>query len=97
MQYRRAYINGSSYFFTVVTERRQKLFVNEMNVDILRQAFRHVMNKRVFVIDVAVILPDHIHCIWTLPPDDAHFSIRWRLIKTWFTQTLGNGTGTELV
>ena len=48
-------------FFTVVTERRQKLFVNEMNVDILRQAFRYVMNKRVFVIDATVILPDHIH------------------------------------
>jgi putative transposase len=90
MQYRRAYINGSSYFFTVVTEGRQKLFVNEMNVDILRQAFSHVMNKRPFVIDAAVILPDHIHCIWTLPPDDANFSIRWRLIKSRFTKHCDN-------
>lgn len=34
----------------------------------------------------AVVLPDHLHCIWTLPPEDHDFSTRWRLIKTWFTK-----------
>jgi putative transposase len=86
MQYRRAFIPGGSYFFTLVTERRRKLFVDEANVVLLRRAFHHVMRKRPFVLDAAVIMPDHLHCIWTLLPDDADFSTRWRLIKTWFTK-----------
>jgi len=86
MQYRRANISGASYFFTLVTEKRQQLFLDDINVNLLRQAFRHVMKKRPFVIDAAVILPEHLHCIWTLPANDADFSTRWRLIKTWFTK-----------
>ncbi len=86
MQYRRLKIEGSSYFFTLVTDKRKKLFADDENVALLRQAFRHVMKKRVFVIEAIVILPDHIHCIWTLPAGDADFSTRWRLIKTWFTK-----------
>ena len=86
MQYRRANVHGGCYFFTLVTERRRKLFINDTNVDLLRQAFRHVMDKRPFIMDAVVILPEHLHCIWTLPPDDSDFSTRWRLIKTWFTK-----------
>jgi putative transposase len=86
MQYRRVYISGSCYFFTFIIERRRKIFIDDENVEILRQAFRNVMKKRPFVINASVILPDHIHCIWTLPSDDADFSTRWRLIKTWFTK-----------
>jgi len=48
------------------------------------------MKKRPFVIDAVVILPEHLHCIWTLPPFDADFSTRWRLIKTWFTKHCEN-------
>jgi len=47
---------------------------------------RNVGQSRPFKIDAAVILPDHLHCIWTLPTDDSDFSTRWRLIKTWFTK-----------
>jgi putative transposase len=90
MQYRRAYIPGGCYFFTVVTERRRKIFVDDHNVGLLRQAFRHVIAKRPFVVDAVVILPDHLHCIWTLPPGDNDFSTRWRLIKTWFTKHCDN-------
>ena len=86
MQYRRAFIPGASYFFTLVTEKRRALFNDEKNVDILRQAFRQVKTKRPFTIEAIVILPDHLHCIWTLPPGDADFSTRWRLIKTWFSK-----------
>jgi putative transposase len=50
MQYRRAFIPGGSYFFTVVTYQRRKLFVEEQNIDILREAFRQVMLKRPFSI-----------------------------------------------
>jgi putative transposase len=88
MQYRRAYVPGGSYFFTVVTEQRRRLFADVSNVMLLRQAIRTVMRNRPFTIDAIVVLPDHIHCIWSLPPGDADFATRWRLIKTWFTKHL---------
>ncbi|MBA1446445.1 MAG: transposase [Chromatiales bacterium] len=79
--YRRAYIPGGHYFFTVVTHNRIGLFSNEQNIDRLRGAFRHVIKKHPFAIDAIGILPDHIHAIWRLPDGDANFSLRWRLIK----------------
>ena len=82
MQYRRAFIPGGTYFFTVVTARRQKLFDNEESIAVLHQAFQHVNNTRPFTIDAMVILPDHLHCIWTLPSSDPDYPTRWRLIKT---------------
>jgi len=45
-----------------------------------------VKADRPFVLDAMVVLPDHLHCIWTLPPGDGDFATRWRLIKTWFTK-----------
>jgi putative transposase len=44
------------------------------------------MSKQAFSLDAMVVLPDHLHCIWTLPPEDSDFATRWRLIKTWFTK-----------
>lgn len=85
MQYRRAFVPDGCFFFTLVTERRRQLLVNDETVDLLRQSFHQVMRKRPFIIDAAVILPDHLHCI-SFPPDDADFSTRWRLIKTYFTK-----------
>jgi len=86
MRYRRACVPGGSYFFTVVTHQRHKLFTGEAPVNLLRTAFRSVMRKHSFSIDAIVILPDHLHCIWTLPPGDADYARRWRLIKTAFTK-----------
>ncbi len=86
MQYRRVYVPGGSYFFTLITQKRRKILVGEATIDVLREAFRRVMKKRPFYIDAAVILPDHLHGIWMLPPEDQDFSTRWRLIKTWFTK-----------
>jgi len=57
-----------------------------MGVKVLRMAFRVVRTARPFEVDAMVVLPDHLHCIWTLPPGDADFATRWRLIKTWFTK-----------
>ena len=48
--------------------------------------FARCVQKRPFTVDAMVVLPDHLHCIWTLPPGDADFATRWRLIKTWFTR-----------
>ena len=86
MYYRRAFIPGGTYFFTVVTARRRKLFGDEASIDVLRQAFCHVNSTRPFTIDALVILPDHLHCIWTLPPSDSDYPTRWRLLKTWVTK-----------
>lgn len=86
MQYRRAFTPGGSFFFTLVTQGRKPIFANAEAVEVLRNAFRNVRKSRPFEIDAMVVLPDHLHCIWTLPPDDADFATRWRLIKTWFTK-----------
>ncbi len=81
MRYRRVHSPGSSYFFTVVTAKRLPLFANDMAVTFLREAIQAEMTRRHFIIDAMVILPDHIHALWTLPFDDCDYSIRWRNIK----------------
>jgi len=81
-QYIRAHIAGGSFFFTVTLIE---------HVDLLRAAFRNVRLRRPFQIDAIVVLPDHLHCIWTLPPDDADFSTRQRLIKTTFVCGIAAG------
>jgi putative transposase len=86
MQYRRAKTAGATYFFTVVTFNRQHLFKTDANIQLLRQAFYTVKQRHPFDIDAIVLLPDHLHCIWTLPENDANFSMRWRLIKTYFSR-----------
>lgn len=79
--YRRAYISGGCFFFTVVTQGRQRLFDEARNIDRLREGFRRTMEKHPFQIDAIVILPDHLHTVWRLPDGDADYSLRWRLIK----------------
>ena len=74
MRYRRVYIQGGCYFFTVVTEKRRKIFADDDNVKRLRAAFKTVMQKRPFIIDAAVVLPDHLHFIWTGPEYDSDYS-----------------------
>lgn len=81
--YRRAHIPGGCFFFTVVTRKREP-WPADADADAmqrLRQAFRETMRKRPFSIDAIVVLPEHLHAIWRLPPGDADFSTRWRLIK----------------
>lgn len=86
MNYRRAKINGATYFFTVVTHNRRPFLCHPDNVQLLRQALRYAMQRRPMEVDAFVLLPDHLHTIWTLPDDDHDFSIRWRLIKTYFSR-----------
>ncbi len=86
MRYRRAFVAGGSFFFTVVTEGRRPVFATAHAVDVLREAFKTVRRSRPFEIDAMVVMPDHLHCIWTLPEGDADFATRWRLIKTWFSK-----------
>lgn len=89
--YRRTYIPGSSWFFTVnLAERRDNHLLVE-KIDLLRMAFRYVKERKPYRIDGVVIMPDHLHCIFTLPPGDADFSIRWSLIKGHFSRAVPKG------
>jgi len=91
MRYRRARTKGGTYFFTVVTFKRERILTKPENVTLLREAFRHVMGNHHFTIDAFVLLPDHLHCIWSLPDGDCDFSTRWRLIKSYFSRKCDKG------
>lgn len=85
--YRRNRVPGGTYFFTVnLLERRRRLLVE--HVDALRAAVRTVRDRQPFHIDAWVVLPDHLHCLWTLPPSDADYSRRWKAIKTAFAKAV---------
>ncbi len=86
MRYRRAFLPGGTYFFTLVTFERRPIFANEQAIQLLRQAFQITMIKHPFKIEAGVILPDHIHTIWSLPENDNNYPTRWRLIKSYFTR-----------
>ena len=86
MEYRRALIKGGTYFFTLVTHNRRQFLCQPENISLLRESFRYVMQRHPFKIDAIVILPEHLHCIWTLPDGDSNFPTRWRLIKSYFSR-----------
>jgi putative transposase len=85
MEYRRAKIEGGTFFFTIVTHNRRAFLCEPENILLLRQGFKEIIREYPFIIDANVILPDHLHCLWTLPPEDSDFSNRWRLIKSYFS------------
>ena len=80
-EYRRHYHKGGSYFFTVVTHQRQKILLNEDMRSALRSSIQEVQQTLSFKVDAWVLLPDHLHCIWTLPEGDDNYSLRWLRIK----------------
>jgi putative transposase len=89
-QYRRAHVPGGTFFFTVifftaVTHRRRRLFHVEANRTLLGDVIRGVRRDWPFTIDAMVLLPDHLHAIWTLPRGDDNYSGRWSVIKKTFT------------
>lgn len=90
--YIRAAVPGGSYFFTVALADRSETLLVE-RIAALRMAFRDEMQTHRFQIDAIVVLPDHLHCIWTLPPDDADFPGRWRRIKAAFSASLPKTEG----
>jgi putative transposase len=93
MRYRRSLTPGATYFFTVVTYDRCPILCEPVHVELLRTAFKTVMQRHPFQIDAFILLPDHLHCIWTLPEGDANFSMRWRLIKTYFARKCETDAG----
>jgi putative transposase len=92
VHYRRNFVPGGTFFFTVtVRDRRSRVLVE--HIAALRNAFRVARAERPFAIDAIVVLPDHLHTIMTLPPDDADFSGRWRRIKGLFTRQIDAAAG----
>ena len=85
--YIRNRVAGGTYFFTVnLLQRKKTLLVD--HIDEFRDAVRKVRKVRPFYIDAWVVLPEHTHCIWTLPEEDSDYSGRWRDIKKAFSKSL---------
>ncbi len=84
--YRRLKTPGGCYFFTVVTYKRQNILISPEARKILREVIKEVKKDYPFEIDAWILLPEHIHCIWTLPDGDYDYSKRWGLIKAGFSK-----------
>lgn len=87
-RYRRLHLPGVTSFFTVcLAERGSSLLLDRLPE--LREAWRRTLAEHPARVDAVVILPDHLHAVWTLPPGDADSALRWRKIKGRFTHALG--------
>jgi putative transposase len=90
-EYRRACIPGATWLFAVnLAERHGKSLLVD-HIDLLRRVFRNVKDRHPFAIDAVVVLPEHLHCIWTLPAGDCDYKTRWALIKAGFSRQLPAG------
>ncbi|MFO1417115.1 MAG: transposase [Methylotetracoccus sp.] len=90
-EYCRAHVPGATWFFTVNLAERTGNSLLVDRIGDLRRAMREVKSRHPFRLDAVEILPDHLHCVWTLPPDDADFSTRWGLIKARFSRFVDTG------
>jgi putative transposase len=94
--YRRNYVPGGTYFFTCVAYRRRPILTTDLARRCLRQAIQKVQADHPFTIVAIALLPDHWHTVWTLPPNDAAYPLRWMRIKEEFTKAWLAGGGNEL-
>jgi putative transposase len=85
--YRRSRVGGGTYFFTVNLKNRRSDTLTG-NIDLLRESFYETKLRYPFHVVAIVILPDHLHAIWSLPDDDTTYSTRWQLLKSSFTRQL---------
>jgi putative transposase len=94
--YRRYFVPGGTYFFTVVTYRRYPFFKSEQAREFLKKGWQDVRNEMPFANVASVLLPDHFHCLWTLPPDDKNYSLRLKKIKDALTGAWLDAGGHEV-
>lgn len=86
-EYRRLFVPGGTYFFTLnLKDRSSDMLVR--HVDLLRASWRDVQRTQPFETLAAVVLPDHLHLVLALPPEDSDFPARLRLLKSGFTRRL---------
>lgn len=85
--YRRNRVAGGSYFFTVTLADRSACLLTD-HVEVLRDVVRRVRAARPFEAVAMVVMPEHLHAVWTLPAEDDDYSGRWRAIKAGFTHGL---------
>jgi len=85
-QYRRVNIKGGTYFLTLVTYQRQRLFLLPHVRNLLHEAIDYTQQNHPFYIQAYCILPDHVHFLWQLPENDADYSLRISLIKRRFSK-----------
>ncbi len=86
--YKRFYEQGGLYFFTVNLQHRSDNDLLVRYIDELYAAIARVQGSHPFKIHAWIVLNDHMHCIWEMPQHDSDFSIRWRLIKRYFSSSL---------
>ncbi|HET6424483.1 MAG TPA: hypothetical protein VFG20_12415 [Planctomycetaceae bacterium] len=84
--WRRNFVPGGTYFFTVVTHQRRRIFDDLQAIQILGEILRDCQHKHPFQMNALVLLPEHLHAIWTLPRADDRDSMRWGWIKKEFTK-----------
>src|SRR5260370_30577775 len=86
-RYRRAYVEGGVFFFTVtLADRSSDALVR--HIDRLRRIYMSIQERYPFETIAICVLTDHLHAVWSLPQDDADFSLRWSLIKGGFSRGL---------
>jgi putative transposase len=89
--YRRAFVPGGTYFFVVNAHDRRPMFEEEYARRCLRLAWREARDRRPFETVALCLLPEHLHCIWTLPEGDSDYSTRWRHLKSAFSRHYHEG------
>ncbi|WAJ69805.1 REP-associated tyrosine transposase [Catenovulum adriaticum] len=87
MQYKRCFVPGGCYFFTLVIQQRNKPILTD-NIELLRQVYKKMIITRPIETIAMVVLPDHLHAIWQLPEGDFDYSQRWRQVKVNFSRRL---------
>ena len=87
-EYRRIRTKGATYFFTVVAYQRQRILCLRKSLEAMQRVFADVASRLPFRTDAWVILPDHMHVVWTLPEGDSDYSTRWDILKKDLTKDL---------
>ncbi len=94
--FRRDITKGATYFFTVASYRRQPILTKPELIASLRDAIAEIKKNHPFEIVAWVVLPDHMHAVWTLPKDDSDYGKRWGLIKRFVSREVGNAATLKL-
>jgi putative transposase len=86
-RYRDNRVPGMTYFFTVrLLDRNSTLLTDHFSA--FGEAMRQARIRKPFHVDAWVVLPNHAHAIWTLPPGDHDCATRWRAVKIAFSKAL---------